>query len=202
MDKLKLLLAITAMGWLGFMFSCQAPNSKDAYVVVLDSLEKQTDRTDSIFRTIPFEKAEEVAQTIVNKIDTINALNKGKHPEDMLSLISTYSLIRWFELTSGEEEEREKNGLKNVKEAEQEPVEMLEKQIEYSRNQLENLRHDYLNKNLSADDASKYLGDERRAVKALYEYTFNKALLYKNHLAAFDSLDPLIDARIEKLSRK
>jgi hypothetical protein len=202
MDKLKLLLAITAMGWLGFMFSCQAPNSKDAYVVVLDSLEKQTDRTDSIFRTIPFEKAEEVAQTIVNKIDTINALNKGKHPEDMLSLISTYSLIRWFELTSGEEEEREKNGLKNVKEAEQEPVEMLEKQIEYSRNQLENLRHDYLNKNLSADDASKYLGDERRAVKALYEYTFSKALLYKNHLAAFDSLDPLIDARIEKLSRK
>jgi len=202
MDKLKLLIAITAMGWLGFMFSCQAPNSKDAYVVVLDSLEKQTDRTDSIFRTIPFEKAEEVAQTIVNKIDTINALNKGKHPEDMLSLISTYSLIRWFELTSGEEEEREKNGLKNVKEAEQEPVEMLEKQIEYSRNQLENLRHDYLNKNLSADDASKYLGDERRAVKALYEYTFNKALLYKNHLAAFDSLDPLIDARIEKLSRK
>ena len=122
------------------MLSCRTPDKTDKYLLTLDSLEKQTDMTDSIFRTIPFEKAEEVAKTIVRKIDAINAIDKGKHPEDMVNLISTYSIIRWFEIASGEEEEREKNGLKNVKESEQEPVEMLEKQIEYSRSQLKNLR--------------------------------------------------------------
>ncbi|MFN5209996.1 MAG: hypothetical protein ACK5CO_10715 [Bacteroidota bacterium] len=182
--------------------ACNSKKENDSYTQTIDSLSMKLEKTDSIFESIAFEKAEKVAVTIAEKIEKINALDGGKHDDKTIELISAYSLVRWFENQSGEEEEREKKGIKEVKETEEEPKEMLEKQLEYSKSQLQNLRHDYVNGKFEKEEASRYLADEKRAIDKLYTYTENKSLQYKMHFAAFDSLDVLVDSVILKLSKK
>lgn len=183
-------------------FACNQKKGNDAYTRAIDSLDWKLEKTDSIFERIAFEKAEKVAVTIAEKIEKINALDGGKHDDKTIELISAYSLVRWFENQSGEEEEREKKGIKEVKETEEDPKEMLEKQLEYSKSQLQNLRHDYVNGKFEKEEAKRYLSDEKRAIDKLYTYTANKSLQYKMHFTAFDSLDAVVDSVILKLSKK
>lgn len=139
------------------------------------------------------------AKTIFNSIDLENVVVTKAKIEDDRNLLINYVNDNPDSMSTqiGTLIDDLRIALKNLKKMESNQGQ-LKKQISYSTQQLFNLRNDLKNNVLKAEDAGKYVRDEKKAITSLKKavdqmkhYSHLGVLKYENNKELIDSLKQL-----------
>lgn len=153
----------------------------------IDSVMAVLDSTHAIAARIDFEKEEENAKKIKSDLEFIQNNFKDTLTKDMGFVLSDYRGIV-------AEEEEEQGGHENYEK-------MLKKELEYSRMQILNLKHDFEKTDIPAEDFKKYFESESTAVSKLHAFVLTKQAEFLKKEQQFNSLQPKVQAFIDSLKK-
>lgn len=176
------------------LIACKGKN-ENAYTLAIDSLSLVLKGSEKNLLSIDFEKADSVKKIIEKDVIFLRSYLSSKDQEKYNNLIINYSELSKFEASKSDS-----TVSKHINESS--PKKMLSKQIEYSYNQLKNLKHDYLNNKLDENKSKQYLMDEKEGIDHLNNYIKNKQEYYIKNLQLFDSLKIQINQAIKDANPK
>ena len=170
------------------MLSCN--QGHPAVKARIDKVISVLDSTNLMTAKIDFEAEEANAQKIKSDMEFIQANFKDTLTHSMGYLLSDYHA-----LLDGEEEEEKKQAGKEQYEI------MLKKELDYTKKQLLNLRHDAENTDVTIETLNKYLEAESTAVFKLNDYVKHKQLEFERKNNQFKLLQPKVQAFIDSLKK-
>ena len=160
---------------------------EDTYTKTIDSLSMVLNSAKNKFAEIDFAKAKKTELKVEDDILKIRSFLEIKDQEKHNALIENYSQAGKFELRDADS-----SNIPNSN-----PQQMLEKQFEYSINQLKNLKQDYLSNKIEEKKSLEYLNTEKNAIDKLREYVVKKNEYYNRNYFIIDSLSSQINQVIE-----
>jgi hypothetical protein len=164
--------------------------TEDKYLKTFDSLHVVLIQTDSIYKTIDWQKAIEVEATLKTNIASIES-SKKKLKNEERELLETYKKLLLF---GGNELVQEQGSAFD----QQQKKKFLRKQIDYSFSQLENLKADVESNSLKDDKIKAYIHTERNAIVELYKFTSQKSVIYNTCFSQFELMKPQIEEILNK----
>ncbi len=179
--KLTLVTIIAAL----FFEACH--NSDPKVISRIDSLLKVLDTTNKIASTIDFSKEKENAKKIEEDLALIQTNFKDTLDKEMGILLFAYKGI----IEEGEEEGSKSENYSN----------MLKKELDFSKTQLINLKHDFEKTDLTPEDFKKYFETEAIAVSKLNLFVKDKQEEFLRKEKQFSEMQPKVQAFIDSLPR-
>jgi hypothetical protein len=164
--------------------------TEDKYLKTFDSLHVVLIQTDSIYKTIDWQKAIEVEATLKTNIASIES-SKKKLKNEERELLETYKKLLLF---GGNELVQEQGSAFD----QQQKKKFLRKQIDYSFSQLQNLKADVESNSLKDDKIKAYIHTERNAIVELYKFTTQKSVIYNKCFSQLDIMNPNIEELLSK----
>ncbi len=169
----------------GLNYGCNHSDPKviariDSVLVVLDSTSKMA-------ASIDFEKEEETAKKIEADLDFIQ--DNFKDTLDM----TTAALLKDYKAINAEEEEEGK-GNENY-------ALMLKKELEFTKQQLLNLKHDFERTDIKPEEFEKYFVTESTTVGKLNAFVAHKRAEFFQKEKQFNAVQPKVQEFIESIKK-
>jgi hypothetical protein len=165
-----------------------ACHSSDSKVTArIDKILAKLDSSNQIVAGINFKKEKENAEKIEADLAFIQANFTDTLTKDMGFVLSDYRGIV--------AEEAEEGGKMENYEM------MLKKELDYSKLQLLNLKHDIEKTDLSPEEFEKHFETESTSVSKLHAFVLNKQMEFQRKEKQFNSLQPQVQAFIDSLKK-
>ncbi len=172
---------------LAFFFVETACNQADPKVIAkIDHLLVVLDSTNKKVSGIDFEKEEEQTKKIKEDLNFIQTNFTDTLSKEMGFVLSDYRGIIAEEGESGGGENREK---------------MLKKELDYTKKQLLDLKHDFEKAKLPEADFKKYFETESTTVSKLHAYVNLKQLEFNRKETQYNTLQPKVQAFLDSLKK-
>jgi hypothetical protein len=183
--KMKSIVSCLLLGLaLLFYSSCHKPDPKviakiDALLISLDSIHTKVG-------SLNFKQEETQSQKIREDLDFIQNNFRDTLTQDFGFVLSDYRAM-----VDGEENKSNNENLEK----------MLKKELDYSKLQVLNLKHDFEKSEMPEEDFKKFFETESLAVNKLSNYVTKKQLEFERKLKQFETLQPKVQNFIDSLKK-
>jgi hypothetical protein len=177
-----------------FIFAgCKQNPKNEAYSSSIDSVITLLQKSKKDFETAPHEKAEEIEKQVKAELAEIQKLVRDTLSRDAAILIGQYAnIIREKE----EEREKEKSAFEGKENS------YISKELKYSLQQLQDLKHDLQSGNMNEETFKKNFLNECRASARIMQVAEMKIFRWKQIVELKDSLGPSIQQLTDSLKNK
>lgn len=182
---MKFIIKLSFIFILGLCFSCKS-KIENTDTKTIDSLLVALDQAESLLEEIDFEKLEKAAKTASENLEKIHPLIHDTLNKDKVFLMSNYAIV------SGEEEEEEVDTKGEGSDYEEVREKYIEKELEFCKKQLKNLKHDFSSGEMELANFKKYFEIEKEKSLQIISFIEMESNSHKYRQALFDSLHPLI----------
>lgn len=167
------------------MVACNQPNAHN--MERINRLSLQLDSTNQVVATLNFEEEEARAQKIKQDLEFIQTNFTDTLTQQTAILLTSYKSIN-----EEEEEEKATAGKQEV---------MLKKELDFTKMQLLNLKHDAEKTDLSKEQFEKYFESESTAVSKISAFVLSKKAEFTRHEEQFKQLQPKVQLVIDSLKK-
>ena len=136
---------------------------------------------------IDFEAEKKIAYTVEQNLEFIEKQKLDSFYPEMGFVLSDYKSIIAEEAEEGNRDEHLEV--------------MLKKELNYTQQQLSNLKHDFSNNQISKIEFNKYFYSESTAVSNIYKYITKQQTEFLKKQKLFNELNPKIEALIDSLKK-
>ena len=176
-----------AILFLVLSISCQNKNKE--LTARIDKLNQLLDSTNRLTAEIQFKEEEANAKKIEEDLEFIHQNFKDTLSQAMGFLLSDYHAI-----LDGEEEEEKEKGMENTEL-------MLKKELDFTRQQLINLKHDAEKASVEIVELNKYIEAESTAVYKLNSYVRLKHSEFERKKKLFQEYQPKVQAFLDSIKK-
>lgn len=169
------------------LVSCQ--NGNKELTARIDKLNLLLDSTNRLTAQIQFHEEEANAKKIEDDLEFIH-----QHVKDTLSQSIGFLLSDYRALLDGEEEEEKEKGMENTEL-------MLKKELDFTRQQLMNLKHDAEKASVEIVELNKYIEAESTAVYKLNAYVRLKHSDFERKRNLFQQYQPKVQAFLDSIKK-
>jgi hypothetical protein len=174
------------------IFACK-PKVENAEVKTIDSLLVVLDESEQRLKNINYEQLEEATQIVNKEIACVQPLLKDTLSISQQLMLNNYNIVSGKKSDSLAGQENSNDSYKKVR------ATYIEKEINFCKKQLLNLKNDFSNGNMDATSFKKYFDVEKEKSLQIINFVSNEKNAASHRLAVFDSLHPLVLKLIDSL---